>query len=282
MFIETPFNYTGSKFKLLEQILPEMDYTKPYFVDLFCGGGSVYTNVVDKFDNIIANDIITDLIGIHQCLLASDNIISETKSLCKNLKTSQEEFIKIRDDYNLNPTPSKLWSLMLSCNSNLIRFNQSGKFNQTWGRRTFNKNTEKKIDIFTNHIRNYSTNIKFSSKNFNDIEITENTFYYIDPPYGYIKEQCGNIGKNQISEAGYNNFYYKEDDLNLYEYCKNIDKIGSSFMISGVLTHGGKKSWILDKLISDGFRFKELEFDYNKINKTKSDKKTMEIVIMNY
>ena len=53
-------------------------------------------------------------------------------------------------------------------------------------------------------------------------------------------------------------------------------------MISGVLTHGGKKSWILDKLISDGFRFKELEFDYNKINKTKSDKKTMEIVIMNY
>ena len=41
--IETPFNYTGSKFKLLEQILPEFDYTKPYFVDLFMGGGSVYT-----------------------------------------------------------------------------------------------------------------------------------------------------------------------------------------------------------------------------------------------
>ena len=61
MFIETPFNYTGSKFKLLEQILPEMDYTKSYFVDLFCGGGSVYTNVFDKFDKIIANDIIKDL-----------------------------------------------------------------------------------------------------------------------------------------------------------------------------------------------------------------------------
>ena len=51
--IETPFNYTGSKFKLLEQLLPEFDYTKPYFVDLFCGGGSVYTNVVDKYEKLI-------------------------------------------------------------------------------------------------------------------------------------------------------------------------------------------------------------------------------------
>lgn len=30
--IETPFNYTGSKFKLLEQILPEFDYTKPTLI----------------------------------------------------------------------------------------------------------------------------------------------------------------------------------------------------------------------------------------------------------
>ena len=51
--IETPFNYTGSKFKLLPQLLPEMDYSKNDFVDLFCGGGSVYTNVVDKYQKII-------------------------------------------------------------------------------------------------------------------------------------------------------------------------------------------------------------------------------------
>ena len=50
--IETPFNYTGSKFKLLEQILPEFDYNKPYFIDLFMGGGSVYTNVVDKYEKL--------------------------------------------------------------------------------------------------------------------------------------------------------------------------------------------------------------------------------------
>src|SRR5574344_1815734 len=46
--INPPFNYTGSKFKLLDQILPLLDYNKEYFIDLFCGGGSVYTNVLDK------------------------------------------------------------------------------------------------------------------------------------------------------------------------------------------------------------------------------------------
>ena len=81
--IETPFNYTGSKFKLLEQLLPVFDYTKPYFVDVFAGGGSVYTNVVDKYQKLIVNDIITDLIGIHQnlklctqCFLVQKNSIN--------------------------------------------------------------------------------------------------------------------------------------------------------------------------------------------------------------
>ena len=60
-YINTPFCYTGSKFKLLEQIIPVFDYSKNTFVDLFTGGGSVYTNVLDKYEKIIVNDIIKDL-----------------------------------------------------------------------------------------------------------------------------------------------------------------------------------------------------------------------------
>jgi DNA adenine methylase Dam len=286
--IETPFNYTGSKFRLLEQLLPEMDYTKSYFVDLFCGGGSVYSNVVDKYDKVIANDIISDLIGIHKSLLESDDIIEETKSLCLNLKESQEEFLKLRKDYNDNPGPAKLWSLMLSCNSNLIRFNQKGKFNQTWGKRSWNSSTEDKTNEFIKHIRQYKDKIHFSHRTFNEISIptksgkSDKFMFYCDPPYAYTKNVDGTMGNKQISEAGYNNFYYKEDDLNLYNYCHKINDMGSSFMISGVIQHGGNRSWILDRLISDGFRYKELDFDYKKINKSGIDKKTKEIIIMNY
>ena len=92
---------------------------------------------------------------------------------------------------------------------------------------------------------------------------------------GDVKDKSGEIGNKQISEAGYNNFYHQKDDLNLYQFCHKINEIGSSFMISGVLEHGGQTTWILDKLISDGFTFKELNCNYEKINKSGNDKNTI-------
>jgi DNA adenine methylase Dam len=266
--IETPFNYTGSKFKLLEQLLPEFDYTKPYFVDLFTGGGSVYTNVVDKFEKIIANDVIKDLVGIHQSLLDSDDIITETKELCPG-KKNQESFVKLREDYNLDPTPAKLWALMLSSTNNMMRFNQRFKYNQTYGDRGWNPNTDKKVDIFTNYIRQYSDKIRFKSLPFNEIEISSSKImFYADPPY-----------KN--TEAGYNAYWKNEDEEKLYNYLKSIDKCGSSFMISGVIKHNNVKSELLNSLISEGYRYKELEFNYNKVSRI-GKKETTEVIIMNY
>lgn len=280
-YIEGVMNYTGSKFKLLEQILPEFDYSKPYFVDLFTGGGSVYTNVLDKYEKIVVNDIISDLVGIHKGLLENDDIINLTKSISPN-KTDSVGFDRLRDDYNSNPTPEKLWALMLSCTSNMMRFNQKFKFNQTFGKRGWNSSTQNKVDNFTKHIRSYKDKIRFTSVNFNDLELLKDTFYYIDPPYGYVKDKNGDIGNKQISEAGYNSFYYKQDDINLYNLCHNINKNGLTFVLSGVLEHNNKTSWLLEKLIQDGFKYKELVFNYDKINKTKSDKKTKEIIVKNF
>ena len=266
--IETPFNYTGSKFKLLQQLLPEFDYTKPYFVDLFTGGGSVYTNVVDKYTKLIANDIIKDLIGIHQSLLNSDSIIEETKSICPS-KGNPELFGKLREDYNSNPTPAKLWALMLSSTNNMMRFNQKFKYNQTYGDRGWNNNTDKKVEIFTNHIRQYKDSIRFKSVPFDQIDVSSNKImFYVDPPY-----------KN--SEAGYNAYWKNEDEDKLYDYLKNIDKCGSSFMISGVIKHNNVESVLLKKLISDGYRYKELKFNYNKVSRV-GKKETTEVIIMNY
>jgi DNA adenine methylase Dam len=279
--IETPFNYTGSKFRLLEQILPEFDYTKPYFVDLFTGGGSVYTNVLDKYEKIIANDIIKDLIGIHQELLNSDDIIDLVKDICPG-KKNPEGYDDLRNSYNLNPSPDKLWALMLSCTNNMMRFNLKFKFNQSYGQRGFSDSTQKKCDVYTSHIRQYKDKIRFSSKPFNELDITSNkVMFYCDPPYGRVKNEDGSIGTKQISEAGYNSFWKLDDDKNLYDYLHKINSSGSSFMVSGVLHHDGKTCWMLDKLIQDGFKYKELNFDYNKVSK-KGDKVTTEVIIMNY
>lgn len=279
-FVNTPFNYTGSKYKLLEQLIPEFDLSKSSFLDLFCGGGSVYTNVIDKYDRVIVNDIIIDLIGIHKGLIESDDIIEQTKSLCPD-KDDQEGYIQLRLSYNNDKSPSKLFALMLSCMSNLMRFNNSGKFNQSFGRRSFNPSTQKKVDEFTNHIRPYKDKIEFTSKHFNEVILIEPSMVYIDPPYGYCIDKNGQMSNYQISEGGYNVVYKKDDDIKLYEYIKKLNKDGHSFMLSGLLEHDGKKSWLLTKLISDGFRYKELDFDYNKAS-NKGNKISTEIIIMNY
>lgn len=278
--VETPFNFTGSKFKLLNQLLPEFDYTKNNFVDVFCGGGSVYTNIVDKYQSILVNDVISDLIGIHSGLLKDDEVIEKTKLICPD-KTDEVSFSNLREDYNKNPSPDKLWALMLSCTSNMMRFNQKFKFNQTFGKRTWNSSTDKKVEEFKNHIRKYSDKIDFVSKSFYDLEIKPDTMYYLDPPYGRVKNNDGSIGKKQISEAGYNAFWKEDDDKRLYEFIHKINDIGSSFMVSGVLYHNGLTCWMLDKLINDGFSKKSLSFDYNKVSRV-GDKETTEIIIKNY
>ncbi len=278
--IETPFNYTGSKFKLLEQLLPVFDYNKPYFVDVFAGGGSIYTNVVDRYQKILVNDVISDLIGIHKNLILGDDIISETKELCPG-KNNPTGFTELRNSYNDSPTPAKLWGLMLSSTNNMMRFNQKFKYNQTYGDRSWNANTDKKVETFVNHIRQYKNNIKFTSVTFNELYVNKNAMYYLDPPYGRIKNEDGSIGKKQISEAGYNAFWKENDDIKLYEFIHQINNEGASFMVSGVLNHDGKVCWMLDKLISEGFNCRPLNFDYNKVSR-KGEKETTEVIITNY
>jgi DNA adenine methylase Dam len=269
-YINTPFNYTGSKINLLEQILPEMDYSKNIFIDMFAGGGSVYTNILDKYEKILVNDIIIELIEIHKQFLESDDIIQKTKNICPK-KDDQEAFIKLRQSFNNDKTPEKLYALMLSCTNNMVRFNQKFEFNQTFGKRGFSEKTEKKILEYTSHIRKYKDKIYFSSKNFYDVVINKPSMVYLDPPY-------------LETEAGYNSYFSNSDGNKLYKYCKELDKNGSSFMLSGVIGEhkNGKRSKLIDDLISDGYKYKILDYDYEKVARIKNNKKSNEIIIMNY
>ena len=163
-----------------------------------------------------------------------------------------------------------------------MRFNQKFEYNQTFGKRTFNPSTEKKLNDYFNHIYQYKNKINFSSEHFLNFNIKESSMIYIDPPYGRIQDSFGNIQNKQISEAGYNCYFKKEDDIALYNYILNLDKQGHSFMVSGLLEHNGDKSWMMNKLLNDGFKCEYLNFNYNKVSKLKDDKKSIEVIIMNY
>ena len=46
---------------------------------------------------------------------------------------------------------------------------------------------------------------------------------YIDPPYGRLQDENGNLINKQISEAGYNCFWKLEDDIILYNYILELN-----------------------------------------------------------
>lgn len=270
-YINPPFNYTGSKVKLLNQILPLFDYTKNHFVDLFCGGGSVYINVLDKYQSIVANDVINDLIGIHKNLCENPASFIEKVKELSNTKKEQKLYLELRKSFNKEKSPEKLFALMLGCTNNMMRFNLRGEFNQTWGQREFNDKTKEKLEAFTKELSLYKDKINYQSKNFYEIELKKHSMVYCDPPY-------------TNTEAGYNAFWSVELEKRLYNFIKELDKNGHSFALSGLLGEhkNNKRSEIIDKLIEEGYNYKILNFDYEYVARKKKSKNSEEVLIFNY
>jgi DNA adenine methylase Dam len=272
--ILTPFNYTGSKHKLLPQLIPLFDHTKPYFLDLFCGGGSVYTNVLPIYERVWANDIIADLIGAHESLIDDPDFVSRIKALCVS-KDDQAGYHRLRDFYNAQPTPEGLYALMLCCTNNMMRFNQSFKFNQTFGKRTFNESTQAKIDEFVAHVRPLRAKLVFTSREFDECWPSEpaKTFAYIDPPYG-----------SSSTEAGYNAYWSEAHETRLYDYIKRFDATGGSFALSGIRGEhkGNKEATLITRLIADGYHVHDIQHDYSKVARNKDAKRGQEVLITNY
>ena len=199
--INSFLNYTGSKYKLLPQLLPHFDYSKNTFIDMFAGGGSVFANVVDKYEKIIANDKVSDLIKIYE-LIFDDQFVTAVKSVCPN-KGDKDGYLQLRKSYNDYPSPDKLMALMLCCHNNIARFNLSGKFNATYGDRSFNLATEIKIDNWVNCLKDKISKISFHSLDFGCYLVLpkNDKFFYFDPPYN-----------SKINNgAGYNNLCHNNN-----------------------------------------------------------------------
>lgn len=270
--INSFLNYTGNKYKLLPQILPHFDYSKNTFIDLFAGGGAVFANVLDKYQKIIVNDKIYNLIKIHE-LIFDEQFIKFVKNACPD-KDDKEGFLELRKFYNENPSPDRLMALILCCTNNFARFNLKGEFNQTHGKRTFNKKTAEKIELWVKHVKPFLDKISFYSLDFGAFLVQKqdkNMFFYIDPPYTATK-------------AGYNTVYKKEDDLGLFNLLKAINSAGNTFCLSNVLCEKdfSCNAPIVNLCLEYGFNLVKLNYNYLKVARNKNKEQFTEILIKNY
>lgn len=290
-YINTPFNYAGNKFELLEQLLKLFPDNINIFYDVFVGSGSVFSNV--KANKYIVNDIISPLIYFFAMLMVESRkekytISNHVKAvhsiygLDKSEPNFRENYYLFRSHANKefkNKADRILigiyfYILLCTCNNNLIRFNKKMEFNQAFGNRVYNSNMENKLlnyidflkeNEFYDKFRGFSQPFDVFLNNISRLS-HDNNFIYVDPPY-------------LITEAGYNVFWDENKEITLYKMLDSIsDKV--KWGVSNVISHKNKTNKILKSWASK-YNIHYLDYNYNKVAKNKIGD-TVEVFITNY
>ena len=300
--VKSPLNYTGGKYKILNQIIPIFPKKLDLFIDLFSGGSNVGVNVnakrivcVDKQKEIIrvmelfkkyedgyiidTLEKIIDKYELSNSLLKGYQVYNCTSD--KGLGSyNKNKYVQLRNDYNSlkEDTIEKdflFLVLVIYGFNNQIRFNSNGEFNMPVGKRDFNNSLRKNLKNFITKLK--TQNIEFINSDFREfaIETTDNTLVYCDPPYF--------LGTASYNENG---GWTEQDEIELLNYLTLLDSRGIKFALSNVIEHKGTKHNLLDTWIKEhNFKVHFIECDYNNSNYHKQHGnilKTVEVVVTNY
>jgi len=271
MMIKSPLNYTGGKFKILDQLFKLIPKSET-FVDLFGGGFNVGINSNSK--NIIYNDINTQVYNILKCFYCTPKSELFTKinyyikyfNLFSDDKDELKKYYLIaRKYYNDSIDKDSVLLFVLLCYSfnNMIRFNLNDGYNVPFGKRDFNSNIQKNLTVFKDKLQDYNHNYLFYNKNFYDLEIPNNSYVFCDPPY-------------LISQASYNNIWNETQEQKLYSFLDGLNSENIKFGLTNVVIHKNKTNNILDNWTKK-YNIHNLNNNFTNCNyhKTKANKKAI-------
>lgn len=228
------------------------------------------TYLIEFFDFLKNNDL-------NKILETIDNIIG-TYQLSK---TNLEGYNALREVYNQTKYPLILFILTCFSFNHQIRFNNNHQFNSSFGKYKSCYNDSIKNDLikFTKILKNQ--NIQFFNGDYKDclnkLELNENDFVYLDPPY-------------LISTAAYNDgnrgfkMWTENDEKELLNYLDELNNKNVKWALSNVLENNGSKNDILFDW-SQKYIVHHLNYTYNNCNyhrKNKGSNDSDEVLITNY
>lgn len=303
---KSPLNYTGGKYKLMNQfqkIFPENINT---FVDMFCGGGNVSINISAK--NIIAVDNQFNLIELFKFfqLNSYQNVEKKIDEFLEkyNLSNSMKNgysyyncdsskglgsfnkigFEKLRKDFNENIFTDNesqniaFFTLTTYAFNNQIRFSKTtGKYNLPVGKRDFNSSIRKKLKNFISVLNEKEVEFRNDDfRNFDYDNIQKDDLIYFDPPY-------------LITNASYNEngSWTENEELQLLEILDKLLERKIKFALSNLLEGGNKENNLLKNWIEKNkskIKIHYIDYDYKNSNyqKRKSEIEDKEILITNF
>ena len=308
-FIKSPLNYTGNKFRILQQLYPYFPSNINVMVDLFCGGATVGINTECKKRIFIDRD--ERVIGLlkHLSTIKFEKLYDELCELIKKYhlsnsyekgflyyknrtnddntnnglkKYNEKGFYKLRDDYNnlSNMNTKKaytmLYLLLLYAFNNDLRFSKDGKFNLPVGKTDLNKANIIKVEKFIDRCSLIEK--EYICGDFRDEKIDKiikkADFVYLDPPYLITNAVYNESGKWTEKE--------EKDLISLLEY---LNKHGKNFMLSNVVEKKGATNVPLSSFINTNKKnIVSLDIDYHyrsaSYNKKNRNSKEHEIIVM--
>ena len=297
-YVKSPLNYTGGKFKLLQQLFQKFPEKTEIFIDLFSGGFNVGANF--DSDKIIYNDNQGQVKRIIELMYKDkpETIVNNIEEIIKTFGLSDSQkngyeyygcnsdsglgsynksmYYKLRDEYNALRSSKRrdylLLTLIIFSFNNQIRFNSNGEFNMPVGKRDFNSSIKSNVINFSSIIK--EKNITFYNNDFTSIDIPNNAFVYCDPPY-------------LLGLASYNesNGWNLELEKKLLKLLKRLDERGVMFALSNVIEHKGKINQLLHEWVeTNHFNKIYIKSSYKNSNYQLQDKNgiTREVLITNY
>lgn len=296
--IRSPIIWMGSKGRyseIIKQNLPDKgEVTKA--LDLFAGSGEVGVGMMD-YNHVTCNDFMHQLVGMHNMFknvsdaeTFIDKLISLEKDFGlgkppnkkdelykKKIGVLKDNYINFRENvYNLTKLPEYLYILHCNSFSNGVRFSQNGSMTQPYGERYFNPSLQKKMKVWIDLLQ--GRDVEFVCNSFKNLDFNDYDFVYADPPYLFSDSSYQESKKTAWSAR---------DDYALYNKLANYK---GKWMLSNQLYSKGKHNYILQEFIdqqssvdNNNIRVVELSSQsYKNCNYQREDKKTVELLIMNY
>lgn len=287
IYIKSPLNYTGGKYKILNQIIPRFPKKINTFIDLFGGGFNVGINV--DANMVVYNDIIEPLCELMNYFSTErvEDVIRKVEENISNNKLNKEDasaFLKLRNKYNHNIYKDEkekiidFYTLILYSFNYQIRFNQGMKYNTPFGknRSSYNTNIKKNLEKFVNKIS--KINVKVSKCKFTDFDFSNlgyNDFVYCDPPY-LITTGSYNDGNRGIKD------WTPDDEKKILDILDKLNTKGVKFALSNVLIANGRKNEMLTEW-SKKYNVYIIKNTFNNSNyRRKKKNDTIEVLITNY
>lgn len=283
--VKSPLNYIGGKYKLLNQILPLFPKNTNTFIDLFSGGCNVGINT--NADKIVFNDNLTYLIDMFKEIQFNElyTTINHIENRIEEYQlslTNEQGYKEFRNFYNKTKLPLDLFVLIAFSFNHQIRFNNSHKFNNPFGknRSSFNNSMKYNLEHFILKLK--ENDIEFTNLSFEKFDfsaLTKNDFVYCDPPY-LITTGSYNDGKR-----GFKGWTQKEE-YDLLNVLDNLNRKEIKFALSNVIFHKGNENTILkDWLDSNNYNLNYLNKNYSNSNyqtKIRDKNASVEILVTNY